>query len=66
MEAEELADGAARYIQEGTLPECGLAITGDNMVGQLTPGPLQRYRKCNCVLPYEKTGEKLHRRTVAG
>ena len=37
MEAEELADGAARYIKEGSLPECGLAITGDNMVGQLTP-----------------------------
>ena len=37
MEAEELADGAARYIKEGALPDCGLAITGDSMVGQLTP-----------------------------
>ena len=37
MEAEELADGAACYIKEGALPDCGLAITGDSMVGQLTP-----------------------------
>ena len=37
MEAEELADGAARYIKDGALPDCGLAITGDGMVGQLTP-----------------------------
>lgn len=37
MEAEALADSAARYIQEGSLPECGLAIKGDGMPIQLTP-----------------------------
>ena len=37
LEAEQLADGAARYLQDGALPECGLSVTGDPMVGQLVP-----------------------------
>ena len=38
MEAESLADGAARYVLEGSLPECSLRIKGDSLVGQLVPG----------------------------
>lgn len=37
MEAEALADSAARYIFEGGLPECCLAVKGDSYVGQLVP-----------------------------
>ena len=37
LEAEQLADGAARYLQDGALSECGLSVTGDPMVGQLVP-----------------------------
>ena len=37
MEAEALADSAARYIKEGALPACPLAVKGDQNVGQLTP-----------------------------
>ena len=37
MEAEALADGAARYLLEGGLPESNLSVTGDAMVGQLVP-----------------------------
>ena len=37
MEAEALADGAARYVQEGSLPECPLAVKGNELVGQLVP-----------------------------
>ncbi|MDO5416970.1 MAG: FAD-dependent oxidoreductase [Lachnospiraceae bacterium] len=37
MEAESLAEGAARYVKEGSLPECRLPVTGDEMVGQLVP-----------------------------
>lgn len=37
MEAEALADGAARYVKEGSLPESRCAVTGDSMVGQLVP-----------------------------
>ncbi len=38
LEAEALADGAARFIQEGALPACPLTVKGDSLVGQLTPG----------------------------
>lgn len=37
LEAEELADKAAHYIHDGSLLKCELMVTGDNMVGQLTP-----------------------------
>lgn len=37
LEAERLADGAARFVQEGTLPGSGLKVQGDGMVGQLVP-----------------------------
>lgn len=37
LEAEALADSCARYIQEGSLPDCSLAIKGDGMPIQLTP-----------------------------
>lgn len=37
MEAEALADGAARYVKEGSLPESRCAVIGDSMVGQLVP-----------------------------
>ena len=37
MEAEALADGAARCVQEGSLPECPLAVKGNELVGQLVP-----------------------------
>ena len=38
MEAERLADGAARYVREGGLPECRLAVKGDSMACQIVPG----------------------------
>ncbi|MCI8742231.1 MAG: FAD-dependent oxidoreductase [Lachnospiraceae bacterium] len=38
MEAERLADGAARYVREGSLPECRLAVKGDSMACQIVPG----------------------------
>lgn len=37
LEAEALADGAARFIREGALPACGLAVRGNELVGGLTP-----------------------------
>ena len=37
MEAEALADCAVRYVREGNLPECKLAVKGDALVGQLVP-----------------------------
>ena len=37
MEAEALADSAADYIREGSLPECPLQVIGDEMTGQLVP-----------------------------
>ncbi|MCC8126496.1 MAG: FAD-dependent oxidoreductase [Clostridiales bacterium] len=37
LEAEALADAAARYIREGSLPEGGYAVKGDGMTGQLVP-----------------------------
>ena len=37
MEAEALADSAARYIAEGSLPACELAVRGDANVGGLVP-----------------------------
>ena len=37
MEAETLADSAARYIAEGSLPVCELAVRGDANVGGLVP-----------------------------
>ncbi len=37
LEAEALADGAARYIRESELPECPLAVRGNELVGGLTP-----------------------------
>lgn len=38
MEAERLADRAACYVQEGSLPPCPLAVRGDAMTSQLVPG----------------------------
>ncbi|MDO4268348.1 MAG: FAD-dependent oxidoreductase [Eubacteriales bacterium] len=37
MEAEALADGAARYVKEGSLPAADRKVTGDDMTGQLVP-----------------------------
>ena len=37
MEAEALADCAVRYVREGNLPECKLAVKGDELVSQLVP-----------------------------
>lgn len=37
LEAEALAEGAARLIQEGSLPGCHLNVKGDPLVGQLVP-----------------------------
>ena len=37
LEAEALADGAARFLAEGGLPECPLAVRGNELVGGLTP-----------------------------
>lgn len=37
LEAEALADGAARFIRESALPACGLAVRGNELVGGLTP-----------------------------
>ena len=37
LEAEALADGAARFIREGALPACNLAVRGNELVGGLTP-----------------------------
>lgn len=37
MEAEKLADGAARYVKEGKLPECGISITTDANINHTVP-----------------------------
>ena len=37
MEAEALADSAAKYVLEGGLTESRLAVRGDGNVGQLVP-----------------------------
>ncbi|MDO4327813.1 MAG: FAD-dependent oxidoreductase [Lachnospiraceae bacterium] len=37
LEAERLADGAARFVQEGALPSSARKVQGDGMVGQLVP-----------------------------
>ena len=37
LEAEALADGAARFLKEGSLPACNLAVRGNELVGGLTP-----------------------------
>ena len=37
LEAEALAEGAARLIQEGSPPGCHLNVKGDPLVGQLVP-----------------------------
>ncbi len=37
MEAEALADGAARYVKEDGLPECRQRVIGDEMTIQLVP-----------------------------
>lgn len=37
MEAEKLADGAARYINEGGLPACEIAVTSDRNINHTIP-----------------------------
>lgn len=37
LEAEGLAEGAARYVKEGSLPECGLSIQIGDGVGHVIP-----------------------------
>lgn len=37
MEAEKLADGAARYINEGSLPVCEIAVTSDRNINHTIP-----------------------------
>ncbi|MDM8245544.1 hypothetical protein QUW40_02910 [Collinsella tanakaei] len=37
LEAEALADGAARFLKEDSLPACNLAVRGNELVGGLTP-----------------------------
>lgn len=37
LEAEKLADGAARYIKEGKLPACEIEIVMDRIVGHTVP-----------------------------
>lgn len=37
MEAEKLADSAARYVQDGALPECRLSIFADSHIGHIIP-----------------------------
>lgn len=37
LEAEALADSAARFIREGALPACPLTVRGNELVGGLTP-----------------------------
>ena len=38
LEAEELADGVARYLPAEGLPDQPLLVRGDGMVAQLIPG----------------------------
>lgn len=38
LEAEELARGVAGYLSEEGLADCPLAVTGNELVGQLIPG----------------------------
>ena len=37
LEAEALADGAARFLSEGSLPACPLSVRAGELVGALTP-----------------------------
>ncbi len=75
MEAERLADGAARYVQEGSLPQCPLAVRGDAMVGQLVPGRISgkgdvtvafRVRRPvkECTIQLVQGGNVIHRKKL--
>lgn len=37
LEAEAMADGAAQYLAKESLPDCGLKVVGNALVGQLIP-----------------------------
>ncbi|MDD3251292.1 MAG: FAD-dependent oxidoreductase [Lachnospiraceae bacterium] len=37
MEAEKLADSAAEYVKQGSLPECPIEVTADSHIGHTIP-----------------------------
>ena len=75
MEAEKLADSAARYIKEGKLPACEIQVKTDKNINHTVPQRISGTEDCclslrvnrpfkDCVLVVSQNGKEIARKKM--